>query len=300
MKQVIRENLNRIYLELEDYNQPLYTVEVSIFDESGNFAKNSADIDTQDIAAVFDSALLRYYIEVTFKGTQSLGFLRAFWDVVLTSNSVTQDISQEYTPQDLELVSFAGATTQLAQIVPISFFLDNYIMKNEKLDAQYKRAIELYTTSNRNDLSRLLLAAQGNLERPTKLSFFIREQTIKADYYAQMFGNEYWLQQPYNRPLISLSSFKLVYGAQEVDLTTELQPFIIVNKEMGTLQFLPVSTSGTLYQALMLGISALGIAIISSNVGTTIPGLFHYTYKYGLDFPNLDASDKESDRKSVV
>lgn len=298
MKQVIRENTNRIYLEDATFNEELYTVTVSIFDEAGNFAKDSANAYIQDKAAVYDTEETSYYVDILFLSTLSIGYLRAFWDVVKTSDGVTQEVSQDYTPQDLELVSYAGATSQQAQIVPISFFLDNYIMKNEKLDSQYKTAIDTYVAANRNDISRWLLASQGNLELATKLSFFPKQETIKSDYYAQIFQNEYWLQQPYNRPIISLESFKLVYGAQEVDLISEIKDFIIINKEMGTLQFLPVSTSGTFYQVLMMNISALALTS-AFNSGSVIPSLFHYTYTYGLDFSTLDPSMKESIRQSI-
>lgn len=298
MKQVIRENTNRIYLEQADFAENLYTVTVSIFDEAGAFAKNSDNDDIQDVPAIFDAERNRYYIDILLLPTQSIGYLRAFWDVIKTEDEVTQAVDQEYTPQDLELVTYAGATTQEPQIVPISFFLDNYIMKNEKLDGQYVKAIDNYVSSNRNDIARWLTASQGNLELALKMNFFVQEQTIKSDYYAQIFQNEYWLQQPYNRPIIELLSFKLVYGAQEVDLISEIKDFIIINKEMGTLQFLPISTTGTFYQVLMMNISALALTA-AFNSGSVIPSLFHYTYTHGLNFPTLEQPLKESIRQAI-
>jgi hypothetical protein len=298
MKQVIRENTNRIYLEDANFIENLFTVTVSIFDEAGNFAKDSTNADIQDKTAIFDTTLNQYYIEILFLPTLPIGYLRAFWDVIKISDGVTQNVNSAYTPQDLELVSYAGATSQEPQIVPISFFLDNYVMKNEKLDAQYKQAIDTYIASNRNDISRWLMASQGNLELTTKLTFFTKQETIKSDYYSQIFQNEYWLQQPYNRPVISLESFKLVYGAQEVDLITEIKNFIIVDQKMGTLQFLPISTSGTFYQVLMMNINALALTA-AFNTGSVIPSLFHYTYTYGLNFITLDQSMKESIRQAI-
>ena len=74
---------------------------------------------------------------------------------------------------------------------------------------------------------------------------------------------------------------------------------LIVDKKMGTVEFLPTSTSPffVYYQA---SLEASQVALFARGSGTgRLPAVFHIGYTYGLDFMNLDEY-KQSDIRMAI
>jgi hypothetical protein len=115
----------------------------------------------------------------------------------------------------------------------------------------------------------------------------------------QEFNTEFWLQQTDWRPIISLDSFKLSYGQDDFPISMDISKYMLVDKKMGTMEFLPTVSPSELYTALITGVSAIGISIIARATASRIPLLFRIQYTHGLDFPNLDPATKESFRNAI-
>ncbi len=302
MVKLVKEKLNRIILKDSkiETKSNIYDVSISIFNEAGEYVKdkNGQNIDSKEVS--WDNTEFFYYVDIDFHSSTPEGYLRIIWNVELKITHEAIELSDENLPQEIELVSNGATNNLLPQIVPISFFLDNYIAKDIRMDAQYKQAVEIYVAQNRRDLNRWLLAAQSKLEMALKTVFFTMQDTINRDYYMQDFGSEFWINQANYRPIVSIDHYSLVYGAQNVEITKDIKDYILVDKKMGTFEFLPTAVQGNLFTALINGVSGLGISIMNSGNFNRVPFLFRITYTYGLDFVNLPEQEKEGIRQAIA
>lgn len=308
MNKIVREKLNKIYLTESLIEADDYVVTASIFDESGAYIKDKDGADIEDKAAVWDTEEEGYYIDLEILATTTIGYIRVFWMAELKETHVDYPLSDINTPAEYELTTVSADLANVPQVVPITFFIENFIAKDAKMDNSYKRAIEGYLATNRRDLNRWLLSAQGDIEYDLKTVLFKKTDIIARDFYMQDFGSEFWIQQPNYRPIISVDKYALKYGSQDLDITKDIAPYILVEPLMGTFEFLPTAIQGNLFTALINGVSGLGISIMNSGSFNRVPFLFRIEYSYGLNFGNAPAhssfpmmsdAEKESIRQAI-
>jgi hypothetical protein len=308
MNRLIREQVNRVTLIESSITTDIYDVTVSVFDEAGTYLKNKDGNDLDGKTALWDSVEHHYYFDIEFLATVNTGFVRVFWMAELKATHTDYQLSDINTPAEYELMTVSADLVNVPQIVPIAFFIDNFIAKDAKMDNSYKVAFESYLANNRRDLNRWLLAAQGDIEYDLKTVLFKKTDIIARDFYMQDFGSEFWIQQPNYRPIISVDKYALKYGSQDLDITKDIAPYILVEPLMGTFEFLPTAIQGNLFTALINGVSGLGISIMNTGSFNRVPFLFRIEYSYGLNFGNAPAhpsfpimsdAEKESIRQAI-
>ena len=300
MNTLALQGTNRIYLEDANAAVADLTVTASIYGEDGAVALDDQGAEIKNKAATFDEVedKNQYYIDVKFSPNTRPGYYRIFWSVV-NEDEVNVPIDQSNTPQDVRLITVGDINGVQAEIMPVSVFLSQYIAADAKLDDDYKEAVESYVKSDRDSMRNTLLASQGEIENRIKMRLFKYKDTIQRDYYLQDFKTEFWLQQVDCRPLISVDSFKLVYGSQQAELIPNIADQLVINKKMGTIEFLPTAMSGSLYSILIGAMNGLGLTIMQGGIYSRVPQLFRIEYTHGLDFPTLDDVKKEAIRKAI-
>ena len=299
MNSLVLGKVNRVYLTdaaiTTDTNT---TVSLSVFDEAGNFVKDSGGNDLSEKAATWDATPAKFYVDLNFSPTATPGFIRLMWYAEISSVSV--QLNDANTPADYELIATGNAVAVQPQAVPITYWLDNYVAGNLRADASFKAAIAAWTASNRRDMDRILRSAQGDLELGTKLTFFSVQEILQRDYMMQDFRSEWWMLQTDHRPIISVDSYQLVYGANPpIAISDELKDALIVNKMAGSIKFVPTTMHGNLFTALITNVAALGVTIMQDGGYNRLPALFRVTYTHGLDFPNLPQNEREYMRHAI-
>jgi hypothetical protein len=294
---VTLENTNRIFLDDSNFAVDEFTVTATVVDESGLIVKDKNANDLKNVSARFIADKTRYAIDLSFDPNTKTGSLRIFW--VAIKDGLSLDVDEQYTPQDIQLVATSTLTEMGSEILSITDFLDSYLAAEASLDDNFIDAINVYAQRNRKKLRSQILAAQGDIQRDIKIHFFPTKSKMDRDYNQQNFWSEFWMQQTDWRPVISVDSYKLVYGNNSSDLSQNLKDQMVVNKEMGTIEFLPTIFSGNLFTILVSNVNAVAATIIAGSSYDRIPMLFRIEYTDGLDFANLPAPEKESIRNAV-
>ncbi len=299
MKTLALQGTNRFYLEDANAAVADLTVTASIYGEDGAVALDDQSEEIKDKEATFDDAedKNQYYIDVIFSQNTRPGYYRIYWNV--QNEEINVLIDQSNVPQDIRLITVGDTNGVRAEIMPVSIFLSQYIAADAKLDDDYKDAVESYVKEDRDSMRNTLLASQGELENRIKMKFFKSKDSIKRDYYLQDFKTEFWLQQVDCRPLISVDSFKLVYGSQQAELIPNIADQLVIDKKMGIIEFLPTAMSGSLYSILIGAMNGLGLTIMQGGIYSRVPQLFRIEYTHGLDFPTLDDAKKEAIRRAI-
>ncbi len=277
---------------LSNTNQAL----LSIYGEGGTPLQDNTGTSLVRIAAAWVDNV-GFQKAIQFGDATPPQMVRVFW-LVNDANGNAVSIDASYQPADFELVAITGDLVT-PEALPSTLFEDAFLSVDTKLDSDYKNAVAAYKKKDSAQFRRDLLTAQGDIEYALKSKFFLTEETICRDYYVNDFRSNFWQVQTNHRPLHQVTSFKLVYGTKEIDITPDLASEIIVDPLMGTMEFLPTTVSGSLFTALMTNIAALGITILNDGGYSRVPNLFHITYDYGLDFPNLTPAQKQSIRFAI-
>ena len=291
MKTLSLTQPNKFYLDAPNTNAEGLSVALRLIGESGEALKSSAGDELIFNTPEFDTDKRKYFVQFTFLAGTAKQYARAFWKVIGEDEPITID---GYYPQDVEIVQSEG--TFAAQVVPVGYFID-FIAAEETLDDNFTAAIAIY--AKRGNMGKDLLAAQGNLERATRLTFFQQKASMERDFFAQEFRDEYWLQQTDYRPIVSVDSYKLIYGAQAVELSQNIANQMVVDHKMGTIEFLPTVLAGNLFTILASTISAMGATLVAGGGHSRVPVLFRVEYTHGLDFPRQAENEKESIRAAI-
>ncbi len=306
MKQLFLDQANTYFLDAASAtNVAGLTVTLTVVgesgdvltDNSGNPLRFSTVLPTPSgmLPLTYDGTAKKYKVGFQFNSAINDEYVRAYW--AASNSGVPVDLTGYY-PEELSIVRSMPSVVA-PQICSAQYFLDAFLAADEKLDDEYSDAITAFTADGKINLARELLASQGELERRTKLKFFITPLTMERDFYMQEFRNEFWQQQTDWRPVVSLDSFLLVYGGTPIDVSNNIASQMAVDKKMGIIEFLPTVVSGNLFTMLISSISALGATIVARGDYSRVPMLFRIEYKAGLDFPNLSPAQKESIRRAV-
>lgn len=300
MKTLIRENTNRVYLDDDNCGVSGYTVTLTVMNESGEYALDANGDALSGKSATYDADNTeKYYVDLTFAMTETSSYIRLFWKVL--SNGYQVPIDSAYAPEDCQLSANVPTVGELPEIIPVQLFIDEYLAQLAKLDSDYVRAIAEYAGGNRQAFRNEIQAAQALLENETKVRLFATTETMDCDYYQQNFNTEFWLQTVPYRPLISVDDYKLVYGGSPVNITQNIAQFMALNKAMGTIEFMPTATAGTLFVAMTSSLNAIGATLASMSMGwNRVPLLFRIEYTCGIDYPNLPTHKKAGIRQAVA
>ena len=293
MISLIRENTNRLFLDDAAVTVTGDTVTVSIVDEAGKVVNDAAGNSLQNLPCTFLTD--KYYRDITFAANTPTGYLRAVWNVVKSGLSVS--LSPWNNPQDVKLDT--SSIQQTSEILPVRVFLDEFLAGEATLDETFLDAIRAFEEHDKDAFRKKVLAAQGDLERDIKTKFFPTALEWNIDYYEDTFKDTFWLQTMPIRPIISVDSYKLVYGGQDVTISNNIASQMVVNKEMGTIEFLPTVLAGNLFVIMAATITAMGATLVGRGEFSRIPLLFRILYTGGLDWMNLEPQKKESIRQAV-
>jgi hypothetical protein len=296
MKRFLIDNQNVLFLDAEHTNKSGLSVTVSIVGEDGSVLKDADGAALKDVALVFDDTNHKYALDpLTFQEGTKPQFARLYW--IVKEGDSRLELAAPFSPEDVELAEAAGSGD--AEVMPITMFVDSFIASESKLDGDYKRAAEAYVNANPDNVRRELRAAQGNIEQKIKMKLFKAQAKMDRDYYLQDFRAEFWMQQTDFRPIVSVDSYILQYGAKGVNITNDIAEHVVIEKKMGTIEFLPTALSGSLFVALLNNLAGLGVSIMQDAGYSRVPLLFRILYTHGLDFPNLPTGQKESIRQAV-
>ncbi len=274
-------------------------VAVTIVGEDGTVASDSSLAPIESRAAVYSDSLQKFALSVTIDPATPPQFLRVMW--VATDNAGNQvTIEPSYATEDYRLMPQPGTATVGAEIVPVSWFVDSFIAPDQKRDKAFKDAVTAYVNANYETVREELNAALGRIEFKINTKLFATEDTSDRDWYFEDFRSNFWMIQTNFRPITKVNSYKLAYGAADYSLSDELSKQIMVDKSMGTLEFVPTSLSGNLLTALLQGLTGLGISMLQDGGFARVPLLFRVSYQYGLDFPNLPTPEKSALRFGVA
>lgn len=300
MKTWVRDTPYLLHLDSENVDEDS-VVTITIADEGGVMVNDNTKDPIVEKSVSWDDTNARFQISLTLDPDTPTGFLRVFWYAAVSSSDTTQvTLEDQFTPEDYQLMTVSSGAI-MPRIVPVSWFIDSFIAAESKMDSIYKRAVQMYVNSNYKSIDQALMAAQGNLEYDVKTFFFPRQETMKRDFYNIDFRENFWFQQTNYRPIITVDSYQLVFGANGIDITSELAPLVMIDEMMGTIEFLPTTViSGNLLAALMVGLNQLGITVLNDGSFSRVPLLFNITYTAGLNFPKLAEPEKESIRRAVA
>ena len=293
MKKYYTDIENTVFFDAPMFNRSEYTVTVSLRGEDGTALKKSNGDALTNAACTFDTDKNKYKFTVLFLSTTKAQYARIYWRV--TKSSVAQDIPEEYDPEEIQLKTLSDTSSQ--QIVPIQYFQDYVISAAQKMDDELTEAVRAYP---REGLQTFLLAAQGDVENMINMTFFLTEYEDKKDYtWDNLFGDTFWLQQVYNRPLKEIVSFELYHGATKIiEIPKE---DVLIEEKHGTAEYVPTSSSGgLLFQSLMASGDGVKLAVIGRGSASRLPLAWRLKYKAGLDFPNLSVAKKENFRYGVA
>ena len=307
MKQLFIDQSNALTLDAQFVNKAGIIIALAIIGEDGNALKDSTGAAisgwTNDTGApaelqkvTFDTDLKKYKAVFSFATGTKPQYIRAFW---YAKEGTTAIDLPGYLPEEIQLVTASPSASAQPQVLPLSLFESVFLAQDFKMDDDFKEGIRLLMSKNRSEVERELLAAQGRIELKLKMRLFATKDKMDRDYYAEEFRQNYWLQQTNFKPIISVDSYKLIYGSKEILVTPDIHDMMVVNKKMGTIEFLPTAFSGTLFSMMINNVSALGITIMQTGGWSRVPLLFRIEYTHGLDFPNLEASQKEAIRHAV-
>lgn len=258
---------------------------------------NDAAVPLAKLLISYNGTTKKYVVAFNLDPATKPQYGRVFW--YATQGGVPADLPAEYQPEDVEIAQTFKAIAATTQIMPVQVFLDRFIAADAKMDARYKAAVNAFVATNRGYVAQELFAAQGDLEREIKMKFFATSSHMERDYFSQEFRSEFWLQQTDYKPIISVDHYFLRYGSDNYELTGDLASKMMVDKAMGTIEFLPTSTTGTLFAALLTNVSALGLSLLADGGFSRVPAMFRIDYTHGLDFPNRTNAERESIRNAV-
>ena len=273
---------NRVYLEdtnLSGNND--YTVTLSVVAETGTVAVDALDANLVDKACTWDATVLKYYYDITFAAATTPGFFRLFWLVITTATGRPVGLQEKNEPQAVRVIKYSTFSREL---VPVQWFLDHYLHKVDISDYPLE------------EIRESLLVAQGDLENH-KCNTFFSPTVITGevhDYFYERFSSSFWIQQLHHSPLISITSFKIKYGDQEI--ATLENDYVEIDKDLGTVEILPTQ-GGYFYTLLSTGLS--GMAFNTLAGWSRIPLFFHIDYQAGLNWDSLNESEKMSIRHAI-
>ena len=273
---------NRVYLEdtnLSGNND--YTVTLSVVAETGTVAVDALDANLVDKACTWDATVLKYYYDITFAAATTPGFFRLFWLVITTATGRPVSLQEKNEPQAVRVIKYSTFSREL---VPVQWFLDHYLHKVDISDYPLE------------EIRESLLVAQGDLENH-KCNTFFSPTVITGevhDYFYERFSSSFWIQQLHHSPLISITSFKIKYGDQEI--ATLENDYVEIDKDLGTVEILPTQ-GGYFYTLLSTGLS--GMAFNTLAGWSRIPLFFHIDYQAGLNWDSLNESEKMSIRHAI-
>jgi hypothetical protein len=265
---------------------------LTIYGEDGNPINDNENYPIVNKQLTYDSITKKYLVELTINANTPEQYLRLYFD------SINVDIAPEYQPEDACLID---NTVVLQELVPVQYFIDNIINVDSKMDIAYRKGFIQYINNNRTAIRDYLFAAQSQLETETQVYFTEREVTDeKRDYYFDSFRSNLWYYKTRYNPLTEFISFKLKFGENElIQISKE---FFVVDKDAGTIEFLPSASGNTssLYTFLLTNMTGLSYNILSGGILDRVPCLFHVHYKTGIIHSGSDPVEKNAVRLAVA
>lgn len=307
MKKLFLNTENAYTLDSTAITASTFKVQLSIIGEDGFPLLNAAgnQLIFSNASPQPTGTLPLAYTSSKFTATFTLAtntarqYGRAYW---LAKTSADVDVLLTgYSPEELSIEPSVIDALQVREqmICPASYFTDAFLGALPSISEQLINIIAELNAKNPDILKNELLASQSTLERQLRANFFLTSHNITRDFYGEEFYANYWLQQVDWLPLHSVDSYKLLYGAQDIELSNELAPAMLPNKELGTIEWVPTSINGTLFTMIISQVSGIAASMIAMGNPSRIPALFRITYTAGMDFPNLDIAKKEELRRAV-
>lgn len=257
-----------------------YNVSFTIVDESGNVIQDGSGVDLEDVVCSWDEENDQYYKDITLDSELSEGIYRIYWTVIVAATSRQVDLLDKNSPGAIKIVNQSEFQVELVNAHWfIDEFLENVPLENFKIDR----------------IRETLRIAQKDLEKDTQVYFtstlISNEQ---HDYYYEQFRRTFWMQNLFHSPIISVSEIKLKWGDQEIAVIDS--DYHIVDKIEGLVRVVPTQ-GGYFYNLLYSGLGGLSINNLAGF--GNIPAFFHFTYRAGLDWENLDADERDEIRYAI-
>lgn len=236
------------------------------------------------VAATFDTEANCYTAEITIEDVKmNSTYFRGIWKALKDSTAIPISnylINYEYINQDQMEV----------ELVPVPYFTE-YGLRVE-VDSRLRASIRKATDES---LRAILWAATSDLGLALKTTLYPKLYTQeKRDQFNEGYVDTYWMIQPNHQPIVEIIKYELYYSDQKI---MELDPaqHLLIDKEMGMVEFLPTSVRGIEFYSRFIN----AVAAISGFSSNRIPGFFRLTYKAGIDFFKLERADQESIRQAI-
>jgi hypothetical protein len=305
MKKLYLDTDNILVLDSPAINADTFKISLSVVGEDGVVLKDNNDKDLillstgESPGLIFDAELTK------FKGTIHLAedivkqYARAFW-IATDANNIPVSIPGYY-PEEIAIENSPDDVTQQYEqmIVPASYFIDTFLSAYPSISEELVQIVAEINARNPDIIKKELLASQDFVEADIKTKFFNTQFNLDRDWNDEIFYSNYWFQQVEWYPLVSVDSYKLIYGNQNIELSNDLASSMKVDKTQGTIEWLPTIVSGNLFTIIISTVSGLAVSMAAMGERSRIPGLFRIVYTAGMDFPNLPAPKKERIRRLV-
>jgi hypothetical protein len=303
MKKLYLNTDNILTLDATNVNANTFIVRLSIVGEDGIVLKDNDDNDL--ILSSLGTNPELTFVNGKFQGTIHLAstavkqYARAFW-VVSDANNLPVSVVGYY-PEEITVENAPDDATQVYEqmVVPATYFIDSFLSAYPSLSPELLQVITEINAKNPDIIKRELLASQDLLEADIRTKFFNTQFRLGRDWNDEVFYANYWLQQVDWLPLVSVDSFILEYGNQDIVLSNDLKDSMVIDKAQGTIEWLPTIVSGNLFTIIISTVSSLAVSMVAMGERSRIPQLFRIIYTAGMDFPNLPAQKKERIRRLV-
>ncbi|MFA5349271.1 MAG: hypothetical protein WC309_02790 [Candidatus Paceibacterota bacterium] len=305
MKKLYLNTDNILTLDSSSAQVETYKVRLSLVGEDGTLLKDNNDQDLILLSTgtepkiTFDSTLSKFKATIHLADDTAKQYVRAFW-IVTNENDIPVEISGYY-PEEISVENSPTDSTQVFDplIVPAQYFIDSFLGADPSISEELVNAIAAINEKNPDIIKNELLASQDLLEGDIRTKFFKTQFNLDRDWNDEIFYANYWFQQVDWLPLVSVDSYKLIYGNQNIELSNDLASSMKVDKTQGTIEWLPTIVSGNLFTIIISTVSALAISMVAMGERSRIPGLFRIVYTAGMDFPNLPVQKKERIRRLI-
>lgn len=276
---------NRVYLEDLNIADNSYTVTYSLRNEMGEFVKDKANNEIKNVAAKIETKEKKFFADLELATDARGKYVRL--EFVIKKGNLFVPSSAAL----IDLIIDKGA--KQVELVPISYLKDYAL--NSNLNSKLKTAIANYKDDGFREK---IASAHSYLETQLEMSLYPVTKMEKHDWFKDNMKETFWMVQLYEWPIISVQSYKLYYGVEEIlEIPAE---YLQLNKEMGIVEYLPTGDQPFFMIFYNVGVEATQFSLFSRGLGSErLPNVFHITYTHGLDFYNLTDSQQSEIRDAI-
>lgn len=286
MQKLFLGKSNRLFLQTEE---SIDAANLSIVGPTGAYLKDDAEVDLSEKACTLDSSSGKFYLDVTLSSSAVADDAFLNWEATKSSIAVT--LEGKYDPEDAVVVASISTDTYL---VTPTFVMEHYLrgITESEIEATFTGL------GYREAIRAQIQAATAQLEKRTLTSFTPTVVTGEHhDYDNAPLYEKYWTNRMFHFPIISVETMELRLKDQVIaEMPAEW--IQIGNKKEGVVKVIPYAGGASGFAFRLIMTIGANLSLISGGVHY-YPDFFVYDYTHGLDWDNLDITEK-TDIKTAI